>query len=59
MSDYDKLETELYKIPATWVPALLRVLLTRADVEVYSGDGLNNFIERTLRDVRDTGERSR
>ena len=59
MSHYEDLEAKLRKIPATWVPALLGILLRRADAEVYSpGDGLANFIARQLRATRDTGEKS-
>lgn len=44
---YDDLEAALRTIPATMVPALLRVLVVRAvEVKVFQPGGLMNFVER-------------
>jgi hypothetical protein len=43
---YAEIEQALKSIPSSMVPALLRILLERADKEVFLSGGLDRFIQR-------------
>lgn len=49
---YRKLESELEKVPVTWLPALLAVLIRRVTVEkVFVSGGLEKFIKNRQKEL--------